>query len=129
MSILCAGLLGVPTGSAEVLPVVDMVAIADRDLRAGEVLGVPGGLGYSPDLRAEMAPAFSLALDAPVPYFMLEGCRLATDVPQGRTITLEMIDRPADSALWSLREHQDARLLGVPGTPRTGYARGKGVTR
>jgi predicted homoserine dehydrogenase-like protein len=123
MSILCAGLLGVPTGSSEVLPIVDMVAVADRDLKAGDILGMPGGLGYSPDLRAEMVPAFSLSPDAPAPYFMLEGRRLTVDVPQGRTITPEMIDRPVDSALWSLREQQDARF------GRTRYARKKGVTR
>ena len=90
------------------LPRVDMVARADRDLKAGEVLGVPGGLGYSPDLRAEMVPAFSLAPGAPAPYFMLEGRRLAVDVSRGTTVTLEMIDPPDDSALWSLREQQDA---------------------
>jgi predicted homoserine dehydrogenase-like protein len=117
MSILCAGLLGVPTGSASVLPRVDMVAVAGRDLKAGEVLGVPGGLGYSPDLRAAMVPAFSLAPGAPVPYFLLEGRRLAVDVPQGATVVLEMIEPPADSALWSLRRQQDAQFPGVRSTP------------
>ena len=111
MSILCAGLLGVPTGSAEVLPRIDMVATADRDLEAGEVLGVPGGLGYSPDLRAALAPAFSLAPGGPVPYFMLQGRRLVADVPQGMPVTLDQIERPVDSALWELREQQDAQLL------------------
>ena len=111
LSILCAGLLRVPTGSAEVYPRVDMVAVADRDLKAGQVLGVPGGLGYSLDLRAALAPAFSLSPGAPVPFFMLEGRRLTADVPQGKTITLEMIEQPADSALWSLRGQQDAQFL------------------
>jgi predicted homoserine dehydrogenase-like protein len=112
MSILCAGLLGVPTGSACVLPRVDMIGTADRDLGAGEVLGVDGGLGYSPDLRASMVTAFPLAAGAPVPYFMLEGNRLAMDVPRGAAITLDMIERPADSALWALRAQQDAQFLG-----------------
>ena len=111
LSILCAGLLRVPTGSAKVYPRVDMVAVADRDLKAGQVLGVPGGLGYSLDLRAALAPAFSLSPGAPVPFFMLEGRRLTADVPQGKTITLEMIEQPADSALWSLRGQQDAQFL------------------
>jgi predicted homoserine dehydrogenase-like protein len=111
LSILCAGLLRVPTGSAEVYPRVDMVAVADRDLKAGQVLGVPGGLGYSPDLRAAVVPAFSLSSGAPVPFFMLEGRRLTANVPQGTTIALEMIEQPADSALWSLRRQQDAQFL------------------
>jgi predicted homoserine dehydrogenase-like protein len=110
MSILCAGLLGVPTGSAEVRPLVDMAAIADHDLKAGQVLGVPDGLGYSPDLRAEMRPAFALAPGAPVPFFMLEGRRLVMDAPEGTTITLDMVEQPVDSALWSLRAEQDAQF-------------------
>jgi predicted homoserine dehydrogenase-like protein len=47
MSILCAGLLQVPTGSAEVLPHVDIVATTARDLRAGEELEDSGTLGWS----------------------------------------------------------------------------------
>jgi len=112
MSILCAGLLGVPTGSATVLPRVDMIGTADRDLRVGKVLGTDGGLGYSPDLRASMVPAFSMFAGTPVPYFMLEGRRLAVDVPMGTVITVDMIERPADSALWALRAQQDAQFMG-----------------
>jgi predicted homoserine dehydrogenase-like protein len=100
-----------------------MIGTADRDLKAGEVLGADGGLGYSPDLRASMVPAFRVAVDAPVsagarvpagilvPYFMLEGCRLAADVPGGTVITLDVIERPADSALWALRAQQDALFI------------------
>jgi predicted homoserine dehydrogenase-like protein len=120
LSILCAGLLRVPTGSAQVVPWVDMVAVADRALKAGQVLGVPGGLGYSPDLRAEVVPAFALSPGAPVPFFMLEGRRLTADVPQGTTVTLERIERPVDSALWSLREQQDAQFLGGQDTSAGG---------
>ena len=117
MSILCAGLLGVPTGGACVLPRVDMIGTADRDLRAGEVLGADGGLGYSPDLRASMVDAFPVAASTRVPagtlvpYFMLEGRRLVVDAPSGTAITLDMIERPADSALWALRAQQDAQFM------------------
>jgi predicted homoserine dehydrogenase-like protein len=122
MSILCAGLLGVPTGSAEVLPLVDMVATADQDWAAGEWLGGPGAakgpknLGYHPGLRATMVPGFSLSGDraapAPVPFFMLEGCRLAANVPCGAAITKDMVVRPADSVLWDLRQQQDRQFEG-----------------
>ena len=117
MSILCAGLLGVPTGGACVLPRVDMIGTADRDLRAGKVLGADGGLGYSPDLRASMVDAFPVTGGpatggSPVPYFMLEGNRLAVDVPKGTVITLDMVERPVDSALWALRAQQDACFMG-----------------
>jgi predicted homoserine dehydrogenase-like protein len=112
LSILCAGLLQVPTGSTDVLPRVDIVATTARDFLAGEVLGSPGTLGWNRDLRASLLPAFALSDDGPVPFFMLEGNRLAKDVPAGTTLTLDMIVPPADSALWSLRRQQDAHFLG-----------------
>jgi predicted homoserine dehydrogenase-like protein len=112
MSILCAGLLHVPTGSAEVLPYVDIVATTARDFQAGETLGSPGTLGWNRDLRASLVPAFPLSDDGPVPFFMLEGNRLTRDVPAGTTITLDVIAPPSDSALWSLRRQQDAHFMG-----------------
>jgi predicted homoserine dehydrogenase-like protein len=113
MSILCAGLLQVPTGSAEVLPRVDIVATTARDFRAGEKLGDSGTLGWNRDLRASLVPAFSLSDAGPVPFFMLEENRLTRDVPAGATIALDMIAPPADSALWSLRRQQDAHFAKV----------------
>jgi predicted homoserine dehydrogenase-like protein len=120
MSILCAGLLGIPTGSATILPLVDMIAVADRDWAAGEWLGgdkVAGGprsLGYHPGLRATMIPGSALSLSGggpcPVPFFMLEGRRLATDVPCGATITEDMVEHPVGSVLWELRRQQDAQF-------------------
>jgi predicted homoserine dehydrogenase-like protein len=111
MSILCAGLLRVPTGSAEVLPYVDIVATAARDFRAGEMLGSPGTLGWNRDLRASLVPSFSLSDEGPVPFFMLEGNRLIQDVHAGTTISLSMIAPPPGSALWSLRRQQDAHFM------------------
>ena len=121
MSILCAGLLGVPTGSDELLPLVDMIALADRDWKAGEWIGGskatsgPKNLGYHPGLYSTMVPGFDLAGHSqsrtPVPFFMLEGCRLAADVPRGTTMTLDRVERPTDSALWNLRQQQDEQFV------------------
>jgi predicted homoserine dehydrogenase-like protein len=111
MSILCAGLLHVPTGGTEVLPHVDIVATTARDFRAGEILGSSGTLGWNRDLRASLVPAFPLFDHSPVPFFMLEGNQLTGDVPAGQIITLGMIASPVDSALWTLRQHQDAHFL------------------
>ena len=58
-----------------------------------------------------MEPAFSLSSGGPVPYFMLQGRRLLADVPQGTPVMLDQIERPVNSALWELREQQDAQLL------------------
>ena len=111
MSILCAGLLKVPTGSSVVLPRVDMAAKATRDFRKGEVLGSPGSLGYNRDLRASLIPAASVADNNPLPFFMLESNRLARDVLEGTVITGDMLTPPQDSILWSLRKQQDEHFL------------------
>jgi predicted homoserine dehydrogenase-like protein len=107
MSILCAGLLQTPTGAAQVLPHVDIVATTARDFRAGETLGSSGTLGWNRDLRASLVPGFPLTEDGPVPFFMLEGNRLVQDVPAGTSISVDMVDRPDNSPLWSLRQRQD----------------------
>lgn len=111
MSILCAGLLQTPTGAAELRPWVDLVPTTTRAFRAGETISRPGGLGYDRDLRAALAPAQPLAPENPVPFFMLEGIRLAVDVPAGTVITGDMVVEPPGSALWALRREQDSLFL------------------
>jgi len=107
MSILCAGLLGVPTGSSTILPRVDIAATAARDFKAGDALGKPGNLGMYRALRASLIPAAPVADENPLPFFMLEGKRLTRDVPAGTIITRDMVVSPQDSRLWSLRKQQD----------------------
>ncbi|MGI5916636.1 MAG: hypothetical protein ACOX9A_09340 [Anaerolineae bacterium] len=116
MSILCAGLLRVPTGSGEILPRVDIIATAARDFKAGEILGSrPGTLGWNRDLRASLVPGYALEDSRPLPFFMLEGNRLAVDVPAGTTITQEMVVSPGEMPLWSLRARQDAHFYRTTG--------------
>jgi predicted homoserine dehydrogenase-like protein len=115
MSILCAGLLRVPTGSAEIKPRVDIVAWAQRDFKAGEIIGVHEGtlaFGFSRDFRTVMAPMRPVGEGEPLPYFMLYGNRLAKDIPAGSLITCDMVERPQNSVLWMLREQQDALFFG-----------------
>jgi predicted homoserine dehydrogenase-like protein len=108
MSILCAGLLKVPTGNSILVPRVDMVAKSARNFRAGEILGErPGSLGLDLELRASLIPAVPITDNHPVPFFMLEGKKLSRDVPSGTVITQDMIIPPQDSFLWSLRKQQD----------------------
>jgi predicted homoserine dehydrogenase-like protein len=115
MSILCAGLLRVPTGSAEIKPRVDIIAWAQRDFKAGEIIGVHEGtlaFGFSRDFRTVMAPMQPVGEGKPLPYFMLYGNRLAKDIPAGSLITCDMVERPLNSVLWMLREQQDALFFG-----------------
>ena len=115
MSILCAGLLRVPTGSSTILPRVDIIAWAMRDFKKGETIGVQEStlaFGFSRDFRTVMAPAQPIGGGKPLPYFMLYGNRLAKNIPAGALITCDMIERPQDSVLWMLRELQDAHFFG-----------------
>ena len=105
------GLLGVPTGSADLRPRVDMAATTTRPFAAGETISSPGGLSYDPDLHAAIISGCPLGPDTPVPFFMLGGVRAARDIPAGTTITGSMVEHPQDSALWSLREHQDREFF------------------
>jgi len=111
MSILCAGLLKVPTGSSEILPLVDMAARTTRDFKAGEILAESGTSGYSQSLLASLIPAVPVADGKVLPFFMLEGNRLVKDVSADTVITCDMVSPPQDSVLWSLRKQQDEHFL------------------
>ncbi len=108
ISILCAGLLKIPTGSSTLVPRVDMVAKSARNFKAGEILGEkPGSLGLNLELRALLVPSVQVTGNNPLPFFMLENKKLSRDIPQGTIITQDMIIPSFDSFLWSLRRKQD----------------------
>ena len=107
ITMLCAALLGVPTGACELLPLVDVVAHAAVDLKKGDVM--PGD--HSPRLQFLMAPAAALDDAAPLPFHLASGNPLACDVAAGTPITAAMVVPPTDSTLWTLRREQDARFL------------------
>ena len=107
LTMLCAALLGAPTGAGELLPRVDVVAHAAEHLAMGEVL--PGD--HSPRLNFLMTPAAPLREGAVLPFHLASGHPLTCDVPAGTPITAAMVAPPADSALWALRREQDAHFL------------------
>jgi predicted homoserine dehydrogenase-like protein len=106
ISVLCAGLLGLSTGSDEYLPRYDMIRIADRDLEAGEVIGDDHDLRF----RSAIVTAVKLAEQGPVPAHFLNGLKLKRAVSKDTVITFEHVDIPRDSVLWHLRSEQDRVL-------------------
>jgi predicted homoserine dehydrogenase-like protein len=110
ISVLCAGLAGMSTGAPEVLPRVDVVGRARRDLAAGTVLLMEeiedGGL-----FQPLMVPAAAASGDAALPLYMAAGLRLTRSVPAGSMLTVSAVEAPGDSRLWALRREQDRRLL------------------
>jgi predicted homoserine dehydrogenase-like protein len=104
ITLLTAGLLGLPTGGREVLPRVDLVARAGVSLPAGSIVGGD----HDPGLEYLLLPARAVRDGAPLPLHMATGHRLRADVPAGTIIRREMVEAPADSALWALRQEMDS---------------------
>ena len=107
MSILCAGLAGMPTGSAGPRQNVDIICSARRAMKKGEIVGPRGDSGWNRDFCCSLARGIRLSDVAPIPFYMLEGNRFSQDVPEGAVITAGMVEQPEGSVLWALRREQD----------------------
>ena len=85
-------------------PTVDVITIAKRDLRAGEVLdGIGGFLSYGQCERADVAREQAL-----LPMGLADGCRLVRDVPRDAAIGGDDVTLPAERLVDRLRAEQDA---------------------
>ena len=80
--ILTAGRLNLSTGSTEVIPRVDLVAMAGEDLRAGSVFSYDGNHRLSA-FEPLIFPTSPAAADNPIPLYMGVGQRLKKDVRAG----------------------------------------------
>jgi predicted homoserine dehydrogenase-like protein len=109
-SILCAGLANISTGSdvEEYVQRYDIVRTSSRDLKAGYVFGDD----HDHNLKTKLLPAGRMAPDAPAPAHLLHHQKLLVDVPAGTLITYGMVEKPADSVLWTLRAEQDELFSG-----------------
>jgi predicted homoserine dehydrogenase-like protein len=86
--------------------VVDVVANAKRNLRAGEVLdGIGFYMTYGVCENADVTRAERL-----LPMGLAEGCTLVRDVPQDATLTYDDVALPEGRLVDALREEQTARL-------------------
>lgn len=106
-SFLCAGMLGLTTGSETYRPRYDLVRIANRDMKAGDK---PGN-DHDTAFRSVIVAANPLEDEAPVPANMLNGNPLLYDVPAGTVINCGMVKKPKNSVLWQLRQQQDKLFL------------------
>jgi predicted homoserine dehydrogenase-like protein len=92
-------------------PVCETVAIAKRDLRAGEQLdGVGGFCAYGLIDNAEAAGAANA-----LPMGVAEGCRLIRDIPRDRAISYDDVELPPDRLIDELRREQ--QLAHASSTP------------
>jgi predicted homoserine dehydrogenase-like protein len=107
MSVLAAAQLGCSSGALEVRPVVDLVAVADRDIEPGEVLAM-GERHAVPGLSHELRPAQPLQEDSPLPYYLAAGGCVRRRVRRGEALLGGDIDVDSASVLLKLRRAQDA---------------------
>jgi predicted homoserine dehydrogenase-like protein len=85
-------------------PVVDVVAAAKIDLKAGEVLdGLGHYMTYGLCENADIVTEQQL-----LPIGIAEGARLKNDVPKDQVLTMADVELPTDSLAVKLRLEQDA---------------------
>ena len=112
ISILCAGLLNLSTGSLQYRPRLDLIAKTRIDLKAGSK--IPLDHGEAADtFEYSIVPASPIDSGNPIPFYMAAGNQVAVDVFAGTTISCNMISEPEDSRLWELRRQQDRTFDGV----------------
>lgn len=106
ISIARAALYGKPTGAPLPTPMADVITVAKRDLKKGEVLD--GGGGYTVNGLAEKA---TVARDEGLlPLGLAPGAVLKQDVAQGGAITYDMVEIDDDSFVLQMRRVQDATV-------------------
>lgn len=110
MSMLVAHRLGQATGSSIVRPVCDVVMRATEALDAGTSLTEVGNRHRIDGVEALLVDYTRLAPSAPVPYFLAAGHPLRKPVAKGEVISVDAVDVPKDSTLWSLRREQDESI-------------------
>ncbi|NNU80306.1 NAD(P)-dependent oxidoreductase [Halovulum dunhuangense] len=99
-----AALFGDATCAPEAGHIVDVVATAKTDLRAGDTLdGIGWYMTYGQCENADISVAEGL-----LPMGLAEGCRLKRDVPKDRVLTYDDVDLPEDRLADRLRAEQVA---------------------
>jgi predicted homoserine dehydrogenase-like protein len=94
--------LGVPSDA----PVADVVAIAKRDLRPGEVLdGIGGFTSYGQVDTVTDAEGI-------LPIGLAEHARVTRPISQDQPITMDNVELDGSARIVALRQEQDALLMG-----------------
>lgn len=98
--VLCGDAVLQPLGA----PMVDVVATAKRDLKAGEVIdGLGGFMTYGEAESYAVSRAEGL-----LPMGVAEGCRLKRDLPKDAALSYADVELPSGRLIDRLRAEQDA---------------------
>ena len=112
-SILDLAGLGLSGYGDDYHPRVDLVAVATRDLAAGEELTAKGHHHTIDGVAAEMRPMSPLSADRTTPYYLVANRRLARAVRAGAAIRLSDLEIAPGAALLDLRIRQDKAFAGA----------------
>lgn len=110
-TVLAAALHGTSSGTEDVRPRFDVVGRTNRSLPAGTVLTVAGHHHQIAGVDGLLVEALRAEGGNPVPFYMMGDNRLTRDIPAGTVITTEMVQRPADSLLWKLRQEMEKEFF------------------
>ncbi len=106
LTVARAALLGDAAVAPIGAPVVEVVATAKADLRAGMMLdGIGHFMSYGLCENADVALAERL-----LPMGVAEGCRLVRDVPRDQVLTYDDVDLPPGRVVDALRARQTERF-------------------
>jgi predicted homoserine dehydrogenase-like protein len=84
-------------------PVCDVITVAKRDLKTGEILdGIGGFLSYGVLENSAVCRREGL-----LPMGLSEGCRVARDMPRDAALTYHDIELPPNRLIDALRTEQD----------------------
>jgi len=112
LSIVSAVEYAEPTCVATYGLLTEVIAVAKKDLKPGDMLD--GGGGFT--IRAENDWAYIAKEENLVPFGLLEGAKIIKDVKKDQAITADMVELKTDTMIYQLRMLQD-RLIG-PTTPQ-----------
>jgi predicted homoserine dehydrogenase-like protein len=107
-TLLAAVLHRMSSGTQDVRPRFDVIGRTTRFLPAGAVLTVAGHHHQIAGVEGLLVEARRVEGVNPVPFYMMGDNRLACDVPAGAVITADMLQRPTNSPLWTLRREMEA---------------------
>jgi predicted homoserine dehydrogenase-like protein len=84
-------------------PVSECLALAKRDLQAGETLDAIGETCY----RGSIDTVAAARGENLLPLGLARGCLLKCDVPAGRALSFDDLEHVPDTLLWQTRQRQD----------------------
>jgi predicted homoserine dehydrogenase-like protein len=91
---------GESSGHPRLEPTAECIAVAKKDLAAGERLDAIGEYCYRGSIEsAQVAGEAGL-----LPLGLAKGCVLRRDVERGTALTSDMVELPMDSVLFNLRQ-------------------------